>query len=106
MMAASIKVVKTAFGVAYLNILMSICEMYAYLQCQSSSFLRKATILSEIAPLYEMGVITANSYLHQHLCGEIGGLALHIGTHSSKVMCMRVVEGTLYNSKQFNKNVI
>ena len=33
MMAASIKVVKTAFGVAYLNILMSICEMYAYLQC-------------------------------------------------------------------------
>ena len=31
-MAASIKVVKTAFGVAYLNILMSICEMYAYLQ--------------------------------------------------------------------------
>ena len=31
-MAASIKVVKTAFGVAYLNLLMSICEMYAYLQ--------------------------------------------------------------------------
>ena len=32
-MAASIRVVKTAFGVAYLNILMSICEMYAHLQC-------------------------------------------------------------------------
>lgn len=58
-----------------------------------------------------MWVITANSHLYHHLGGEFGGLVKHIGVHSSKVICMRTVEGIfvegiLYNSKQFNKNVI
>lgn len=58
-----------------------------------------------------MQVITANSHLYYHLGGEFGGLVKRIGMHSSKVMCMCTVEGIfvegiLYNSKQFNKNVI
>lgn len=107
----SIKVVQLAIGTAYLNIMMTLCWIYAYFQMLVLRFSEKSNNSLWNCPLCEMRVITGNSHLHHHVCHEIGRLVQCIGRHSSEFMCMRTVEGifaegTLYNSKQFNKNVI
>lgn len=48
-MDTCIKVVKTAFGTAYLNHMMLSCWIYAYFQMLVFQFSKKSNILSEIA---------------------------------------------------------
>lgn len=107
------KSLENCFGVASLSMTMSLRWIYAYLPILVFRFSKKSNSSLWNCPLGWMWVITAIHICAITCAGSLGvWYSEHIGTCPSKFpMCIRTaegifVEGILYNSKQFNRNVI